>query len=284
MLWLFTNKNYKNILCLYYFVTDNPTQRLDLLLENSATPFRSVFISDTHLGFKGAQNKPLNGFLDLIKDRTEELYIVGDFIDLWEMKKKNFFKKKHADTLTKVMKIAKNVNTYYIPGNHDEYFRELIGEDFGHLHVVKDYDYTTLDGRLLHVLHGDVYDLFMKPENRWISHLGSSVYGLLVSVSQTINKIQRVMGRPHWSLSYYVKDRSKNIASIIGNFEETIILAAKKQHYDGVICGHIHKPEIKTINGLDYYNTGDWVDSCSALMETKMGEFKLYHWYAEHPR
>lgn len=263
--------------------SNDDKNRETFFLQNTKDDFRSVFLSDTHLGFKGSKHQNVKHFLELIQKRTENIFLVGDIVDLWEMKTKYFFKNHHGDVITKLLKMSKKINTYYIPGNHDEYFRESINEEFGHIKIIKDYNYHTLDGRLLKILHGDEYDIFMKPEHKWISHLGSSLYGGLISTSQFLTKIQKTLGRNHWSLSNYVKNKSKSITNIIGQYEHTLATAVKQQHFDGVICGHIHKAEIREIDGITYYNDGDWVDNCTALVETKDGEFKLYEWYKEFP-
>ncbi len=255
--------------------------------------YKSLFISDVHLGFKYSQAKPLLDFLKSME--FENLYAVGDIIDLWSLKRTIYFPAEHFKVVKHIQKRAKNgVNTIYIPGNHDEYIRdhiEKIEDDddefniFGHIKIQHSADHITANKRRFKVAHGDEYDSVMK-FNPWLAKLGSIGYEILLRLNKPINSILNYTGiNPEFSLSKYAKKTVKDAASYIGGFEELVIedlrnrseelQKKKKSSYSGIICGHIHHPNIRRMEDLLYLNCGDWVESKTGLVETDDGTFAI---------
>lgn len=240
--------------------------------------YRSIFVSDIHLGTKFSQAEL---FLDFMKENeSENLYLVGDIIDGWAMKRKFRWAQSHSDVIQKVLRKArKGTNVYYVTGNHDEFLRSFLPILLGDkLQVVNEADYTSVDGKKYYVTHGDFFDSITMTK-KWLSHLGDIGYGLLLNVNhlfQFFRKLFRI--NRYWSLSKYVKDNIKSSVSFITDFETVLADHAKHKEYDGIICGHIHKAEMRMIDGIEYKNTGDWVESCTALVETHSGEWKIINW------
>jgi len=240
--------------------------------------YKSIFISDLHLGTKQAKAEQL---LEFIKEtKAQNLYLVGDIIDGWAIKQKFRWKQSHSDVIQKVLRAArKGTNVYYLTGNHDEFLRSFLPLLMGdNLNIVNDLDYHAIDGKKYFVTHGDIFDS-MTTTKKWLTIFGDIGYDFLLNLNPVINFIRRRFGiKRYWSLSAQLKDNLRNSLDFIKDYENISTQYAKHIGYDGVICGHIHKANIKTIEGIEYMNTGDWVESCTALVETFEGEWKIVEW------
>ncbi len=240
--------------------------------------YKSIFISDLHLGTKYAQAEKL---LEFIKENeAENFYLVGDIIDGWAIKQKFRWKQSHSDVIQKLLRAArKGTNIYYVTGNHDEFLRSFLPLLLGdNLNVVNDIDYHGIDGKKYFVTHGDIFDS-MTITKKWLTIFGDMGYDFLLNLNPLINFIRRKLGiKRYWSLSAQLKDNLRNSLNFIKDYENISTQYAKHTGYDGVICGHIHKADIKSIEGTEYMNTGDWVESCTALVETMEGEWKIIDW------
>ena len=240
--------------------------------------YRSVWISDVHLGTRGSQAKALLGFLRTFDCDT--LYVVGDLIDIWAMKRGVYWTQEHSDVIQKILrKGRKGSKIIYIPGNHDERIADFTG-DYANVHIQSRAYHTTVDGRLLLVAHGHELDTVVQNMG-WLAHVGDIGYQLLLRLNSPINLVRRLLGRGHWSLSAYVKSRVKNVVNFIGCFEESMVHFASDARAQGIICGHIHTAAIRRIKDLDYYNTGDWVESRTALVEETDGTLKILQFSPE---
>ena len=234
--------------------------------------YRSVWISDVHLGTRGSQAGALLGFLRTFDCDT--LYVVGDLIDIWAMKRGVFWTQDHSDVIQKILrKGRKGSKIIYIPGNHDERITDFTG-DYANVHIQPRAFHTTVDGRRLLVAHGHELDTVVQNMG-WLAHVGDIGCQLLLRLNTPVNFLRRLFGRGHWSLSAYVKSSVKNVVNFIGGFEESMVHFASDADAQGIICGHIHTAAIRKIKGLDYYNTGDWVESLTALVEETDGRMKL---------
>jgi UDP-2,3-diacylglucosamine pyrophosphatase LpxH len=241
--------------------------------------YRTVWISDVHLGTRGCNAEMLIDFLDHVD--SEKMYLVGDIIDGWAMKKRLYWPAAHNDIVWRVLKRAKRgTEIIYIPGNHDEMFRQFTGLDFGGVKIKRQDVHETADGRRLLVLHGDEFDAITM-SHRWLAHLGDAAYEALMTLNRWMNAGRRAFGLPYWSLSKYAKQKVKNAVSFISKFEEIDAHEAAARGVDGVIAGHIHKAEIREITGIEYYNDGDWVEGCTALVEHYDGSMEILHWAEE---
>ncbi len=237
---------------------------------------RSVFISDVHLGFKGCQADALLHFLHSIE--TEYLFLVGDIVDFWSLKRTPRWPQEHTNVIRSILDKAKHsTKVIYIPGNHDEVMRDCVGSVFGNLEIHRDYIHTTAANKKLLVMHGDEFDTIVK-HSKLLAKLGSFAYETLLDLNHYVNGIRRLFGRSHWSLAAYLKHKVKNAVDYIGNFEHAISHLAKEKKVDGVVCGHIHHAEIRDINGILYCNDGDWVESCTSLIEHHDGKLELLRW------
>ena len=240
------------------------------------THYRAIWISDVHLGTSGCQ---ANYLLDFLKhNEADTYYLVGDIIDGWRLKKSFYWPQSHNDVVQKLLRKArKGASVYFIPGNHDESARQYIGTSFGDIQVVEEIIHTTKDGKKLWVTHGDLFDGVMQYA-KWLAYVGDTLYSLILYMNRYFNLIRIKMGLQYWSLSQYLKHQVKNAVSYIADFEHIMAREARMRNCDGVVCGHIHKAEIREIDGLIYCNDGDWVESLSALVETTEGELKLVFW------
>ncbi len=238
--------------------------------------WRSIFISDIHLGTRGCQAEVL---LDFLKHcNAQSYYLVGDVVDGWRLQKSWYWPGAHNDVVQKLLRKArKGSQLIYVPGNHDEFLRQYIDLSFGDIQVRHNPVHVTADGRRLLVIHGDQYDNVML-YSRWLAFLGDSAYEMLLRLNQPLNRVRRWMGMPHWSLSQFVKLKVKNAVNFISRFEEVVAADAAHHQVDGVVCGHIHHAEIRDINGITYCNDGDWVESCTALVEHMDGRLEIIHW------
>jgi len=238
--------------------------------------YRSVFISDVHLGTRGCQAEVLLDFLKHIE--CEQLYLVGDIIDGWRLKGGWYWPQAHNDVLQKILRMArKGVRVTYIPGNHDEFSRAYCGVHFGGVVVALDAIHETADGRRFLVTHGDAFDGVVQYA-KWLAYLGDWAYRTLISLNTTLNAFRRRMGFGYWSLSAFLKSKVKNALQFIENFEGAVADEARRRGVDGVISGHIHKAEIRQIGGVLYVNDGDWVESCTALVEHADGALEILDW------
>ncbi|UEM22693.1 UDP-2,3-diacylglucosamine diphosphatase [Skermanella mucosa] len=240
--------------------------------------YRSIWISDVHLGTRGCQADLLLDFLRC--HESEYLYLVGDIVDGWRLKRSWYWPQAHNDVVQKLLRRArKGAKVFYIPGNHDEAFREYIGLNFGGVAVVEDAVHTTADGRRLLVIHGDQFDAVVKYA-KWLAHLGDGAYTALLGINTWFNYVRRKLGFTYWSLSAYLKHRVKNAVEYIGDYETALAEEARRRNVDGVICGHIHSAEMRPMEGVLYCNDGDWVESCTALVEHESGELEIINWAA----
>ncbi|MGA2397338.1 MAG: UDP-2,3-diacylglucosamine diphosphatase [Steroidobacteraceae bacterium] len=237
---------------------------------------RTVFVSDIHLGFKGCSAELLLDFLHSVE--MEYLFLVGDIIDVWSMKKSMFWPQAHNNVVRTILgKAKRGTKVVFVPGNHDEVFREFDGAVFGNLEIHNDYIHVGADGRRMLILHGDEFDSVVK-FSPWLARLGSNIYDILLALNPYINWWRRLFGLPHWSLSAYLKNKTKKACQYIGSFEESVAQAARKRGVDVVVCGHIHRAEMREIEGVLYCNDGDWVESCSSLVEDMNGQLRLIDW------
>ncbi|MEN7537429.1 UDP-2,3-diacylglucosamine diphosphatase [Aurantiacibacter flavus] len=242
--------------------------------------YRTVWISDIHLGTKGCNAELLIDFLDNVD--CETMYLVGDIIDGWRLKKKFYWPAAHNDIVWRIMKRAKRgTRVVYIPGNHDEMFRQFTGLNFGGIEIRRAAFHDTADGRRLMVLHGDEFDAVML-SHRWLAFVGDALYTFMMGISRWVNVVRRKLGLPYWSLSKMAKHKVKNAVEFIGRYEEVVARAAAERGVDGVVCGHIHTAEHRMFahsgRDIEYWNDGDWVEGCNALVEHADGTMEILHW------
>lgn len=248
--------------------------------------YRTVWISDIHLGTRGCNADLLIDFLDNVDSET--MYLVGDIIDGWQLKKKFYWPTAHNDIVWRIMKRARRgTRVVYIPGNHDEMFRQFTGLNFGGIEIRRAAFHDTADGRRLMVLHGDEFDAIML-SHRWLAFVGDHAYHLMMKCNHVLNAVRRALGKPYWSLSKAAKHKVKNASRFIGKYEEVVARAAGERGVDGVVCGHIHTAEFRTFQHegrtIEYWNDGDWVEGCDALVEHRDGRMEILHWPDEIKR
>jgi UDP-2,3-diacylglucosamine pyrophosphatase LpxH len=252
-------------------------------VETSAEPagdpeirYRAIYISDVHLGTPGCQAGAL---LDFLKHHNSDyLYLVGDIVDGWQLKRRWFWPTQHNDVVQKLLRRArKGCHITFVPGNHDEFARGFAGHSFGGIEVVMDAVHTTADGKNLWVIHGDRFDGVILCA-KWLAHLGDFMYELTLKLNRYLNHWRARLGLPYWSLSAYLKRKVKKAVMYVGDFETAVAAETQRRGLDGVVCGHIHHAEIRDIQGVLYCNDGDWVESCSALVEHYSGELALVYW------
>lgn len=238
--------------------------------------FRTIWISDIHLGTPGCQAYYLLDFLRTHKATT--LYLVGDILDGWQLKKGWYWPQAHNDVVQKLLRSArKGTKVIYVPGNHDEVARQFIGLHLGEIAIRDDAIHTTVKGKRLWVVHGDLFDSVMQ-HARWLAHVGDWMYSILLVLNRFANAIRQRFGLPYWSMSQYLKHQVKNAVNFISDFEHVMTEEARRRGCDGVVCGHIHKAEIREAGGVIYCNAGDWVESLTALVEDFDGTLRLIHW------
>jgi UDP-2,3-diacylglucosamine pyrophosphatase LpxH len=253
------------------YVSDNPH-----VLDTDTKHYRTIWLSDIHLGSPGCQADYL---LDFLRVHTAEtLYLVGDILDGWRLRKGWYWPQAHNDVVQKILRAArKGTRVIYVPGNHDSLSRQFIGLSFGDIQVVEEFIHVTARGTKLWVTHGDLFDAVMQHAT-WLAHLGSWLYELLLKLNRWMNAVRLRLGLPYWSMSQYVKHQVKDAVNFISQFEQVMADEARRRGCDGVVCGHIHKAEIRDIGGVMYCNDGDWVESMTALVESFDGELKIIHW------
>jgi len=244
------------------------------------TTFRSVFISDTHLGTRGCRGDFLAGFLR--QTSCQHLYLVGDIIDGWRLRKSWYWDESHDEVLRQIVRMARSgASVTYIPGNHDEMFRNWlpIGLEICGIGLKRDAEHTTADGKRLLVMHGDEFDSVVRYA-KFLALLGDWAYTVALVMNRWFNVGRRWLGYPYWSLSAWLKRQVKEAVKAIDRFETALASEARRRGFDGVVCGHIHHAEMREIEGILYLNTGDWVESCTALVEHHDGRLELIDWAA----
>src|SRR5215470_4114615 len=244
--------------------------------------FRTIWISDTHLGTRGCRADALLEFLD--GHDCEYLYLVGDIIDFWRLRRSPHWAQLHSDVIRTVLSKARAGTTVtLVPGNHDEYLRRFCDLQLGNMMVTREAIHRTVDGRLLLVVHGDEFDGITRC-HRWLAVTGDIGYDILLVVNRWFNNARRILRLPYWSLSSYVKGRVKQVVSFVTAFEAALAHEASRRGVQGVVCGHIHRAEMRDIAGILYCNTGDWVESCTALAEGVDGRLELLSMSPVTPR
>ena len=238
--------------------------------------YRSIWISDIHLGTRGCKAEFL---LDFLRHTDSEfLYLVGDIVDGWRLRKSWYWVQSHNDVIQKILRKArKGTKVFYIPGNHDEWLRNWVDLRLGGVELVQDALHLTADGRRLLVLHGDDFDGIVRYA-KWLALLGDGAYELSLKLNHYYNVVRRRLGYPYWSLSAYLKSKVKNAVQFVSDYADAIVAEARRRRVDGVVCGHIHQADIRTIGGVLYCNDGDWVESCSALVEHFDGRLEIVRW------
>ncbi|TNE60937.1 MAG: UDP-2,3-diacylglucosamine diphosphatase [Alphaproteobacteria bacterium] len=258
---------------------DNPGAHEFSVKHKKARHYRAVFISDTHLGTRAARVDLLLDFLKSVS--CDQLFLVGDIIDGWAIKRSWYWDTDHNDVIRRVLKMAKHgTRVIYIPGNHDEGLRGFEGHNMAGVELVPDMVYTAANGKRYWILHGDQFDGVVKYA-KWLAHVGDRAYMLLIKLNTMVNWVRRKLGYSYWSLSAYLKHKVKNAVEYIGRFEEAVAAEAARRGIDGVICGHIHHAERRFFGGIEYMNDGDWVESCTALVEHDDGRFEIIYWADE---
>ena len=242
----------------------------------SALRVRTVWISDLHLGTPGCQAGELLAFLKHVE--CETLYLVGDIIDGWQLRRTWYWPQAHNDVIQKLLRKArKGTRVIFIPGNHDEFARKYLQHNFGGIEVAAEWVHETADGRLLWVIHGDLFDGVIQCA-KWLAHLGDSMYEFTLRLNRYLNSLRARLGLPYWSLSKYLKLKVKRAVSYVGDFEAAVAREARKRGLHGVVCGHIHHAELREIDGVLYANDGDWVESLTALIEHANGRLEIFDW------
>ena len=237
---------------------------------------RTVWISDVHLGTPGCQAHALLDFLKRVECDT--LYLVGDIIDGWQLRRSWYWPQAHNDVVQKLLRKArKGTRVIYVPGNHDEFARKFLEHSFGGIEVAEEWIHTTADGRQLWVTHGDLYDGVIQVA-RWLALLGDSLYEFTLKLNRHLNSWRARAGLPYWSLSKYLKLKVKRAVSYVGDFEAALAREARKRGVDGLVCGHIHHAEMRDVEGILYCNDGDWVENLTALVEHADGSLAIVEW------
>jgi len=240
------------------------------------TRHRTIFISDTHLGTRGCKAEALADFL--IHNDCETLYLVGDIVDGWQLKRRWYWTQAQNRVVAEILrKVDAGTRVVFVPGNHDEFAREYAGRLFAGVKILEETIHETADGRRFWVLHGDRFDGVIACA-RWLAHAGDRAYGMALRLNDLLFALRKWAGLPYWSLSAWLKHKVKNAVEYISRFEEIVAREAAARGVDGVVCGHIHHAEIRMIGGVLYLNDGDWVESCSALVEDARGHMEILRW------
>jgi UDP-2,3-diacylglucosamine pyrophosphatase LpxH len=252
-----------------------------IVTEGGLRHFRALFISDVHLGARGCQAELLLDFLRY--HDADTIYLVGDIVDGWRLRSSWYWPQAHNDVVQKLLRKArKGARVIYVPGNHDEFLREYYGTHFGGIEVAERYIHAGANGRRYLVIHGDHFDLVVT-QARWLAHLGDYAYTAAIAINRVFNSLRRRFGFGYWSLSQWAKHKVKNAVNYIGEFEKTLVIEARRNAADGVICGHIHHAAIHNKFGVTYINCGDWVESCTAIAEHPDGRFEILTWTTMSP-
>jgi UDP-2,3-diacylglucosamine pyrophosphatase LpxH len=243
---------------------------------NTTRAYRTVWISDVHLGSRDCKAEYLFEFL--ASTQCEYLFLVGDIIDVWALKKNVFWPQAHNNVLRAILGKAKHgTRVIYVPGNHDEIFKDHSGNRFGNVQIEREYIHTTVAGKKLLVIHGDEFDSLVTCS--WFESLiGNIGYDLLLASNRWYHHIRCRFGYPYWSLASFIKRKLKNAMQHVQRYENIVAHETLRHEADGVVCGHIHHPHIRQIDGVQYHNDGDWVEHCSALVESQDGDISLVYW------
>ncbi|MGK7869469.1 UDP-2,3-diacylglucosamine diphosphatase [Falsiroseomonas sp. E2-1-a20] len=249
-------------------------------LRPSRRRYRTVFLSDTHLGTKGCRADFLVDFLR--RTDCDRLYLVGDIIDGWRLRKSWYWDADHDEAIRLVLRMAREgTDVVWIPGNHDEMFRDWLGLEVAGVRLAKEAVHEAADGRRFLVIHGDEFDSVVRYA-KVIAHLGDWAYDAALAANRHFNALRRRFGYPYWSLSQWLKRQVKGAVKAIDRFEVALAQEARRRGLDGVVCGHIHHAEMRDVQGILYMNDGDWVESCTALVEHADGSFQLVDWAREN--
>ncbi len=244
--------------------------------EGGSIRVRTVWISDLHLGTPGCQARALLDFLREVE--CEQLFLVGDIVDGWQLRRSWYWPQAHNDVVQKLLRKArKGTRVIYVPGNHDEFARKYLQHSFGGIEVAHEWIHETADGRKFWITHGDLFDGVIQ-HAKWLAHVGDSLYEFTLKLNRHLNSLRARLGLPYWSLSKYLKLKVKRAVSFISEFEEALAREARKRGVNGVICGHIHHAELRDIDGITYANDGDWVESLTALVEHADGHLEILDW------
>jgi UDP-2,3-diacylglucosamine pyrophosphatase LpxH len=248
-------------------------ERARPLLRDQPQRYRTLFISDVHLGARACQAQAL---LDFLRDHeADTVYLIGDIIDGWALRKSWYWPQAHNDVVQKILRKArKGARIIYLPGNHDEFLRDYYGTHFGGIEVAAEAMHETADGRRFLVIHGDQFDFVIR-HARWLAYLGDWAYDVALFTNRWVGAARRKLGLSYWSLSAWAKLKVKNAVNVISKFEDQLILEAGRRGANGVICGHIHHATQRELDGVTYVNTGDWVESCSAVVEHHDGRLEI---------
>jgi UDP-2,3-diacylglucosamine pyrophosphatase LpxH len=237
---------------------------------------RTIFISDTHLGTRGCKAEALADFL--AHNDCATLFLVGDIVDGWQLKRRWYWTEAQNQVVAQILrKVDTGTRVIFVPGNHDEFARDYAGRLFAGIEIIQEAIHETADGKRLWVLHGDRFDGVIACA-KWLAHLGDWAYGMALRGNDLLSAARRRLGMPYWSLSAWLKHKVKNAVEYVCRFEEIVAHEAQKRGVDGVVCGHIHHAEIRRIGDVLYLNDGDWVESCSALVEDAHGHMEILHW------
>jgi UDP-2,3-diacylglucosamine pyrophosphatase LpxH len=238
--------------------------------------YRTIFISDLHIGTPGFQADALLEFLKA--HPSDYLYLVGDIVDGWQLRRRWFWPQAHNDVVQKLLRRArKGCRVIYVPGNHDEFARAFTGNAFGGVEVLEEAVHVTADGRKLWIIHGDYFDGVIQCA-KWLAYLGDNLYEFTLRLNRHLNSMRARLGLPYWSLSQYLKNRVKTALNYVTDFEVAVAAEARRRGHQGVVCGHIHRAEMRMIDGTLYCNDGDWVESRTALVEHFDGRLELLQW------
>ncbi|MCV0398123.1 MAG: UDP-2,3-diacylglucosamine diphosphatase [Rhizobiaceae bacterium] len=238
--------------------------------------FRTLFISDVHLGSRPAKAEYLIDFMR--HHEAETIYLVGDIVDGWRLKRSWHWPQAHNNVVQKLLRKArKGSRIVYVAGNHDEFLRGFQGTHFGGIEVVDDAIHVAADGRRYLVIHGDQFDAVVH-NHRWLAYLGDKAYDIAIVVNRLVSRVRRIFGLPYWSFSSWAKVRVKRAVNFISAFQDVVAQEARRRDVHGVICGHIHHAAIEEMDGVRYINTGDWVESCTAVAEHFDGSFSIIGW------
>ena len=250
-----------------------------MCLNNDMNHYKTICISDIHLGTKGCKADLLCNFLKY--NTSDNLFLVGDIIDGWRLERKFYWPQSHSNVLRRLLTAAKRgTHVVYIVGNHDEVLRKLLpfNISFGDIEIKNHYRYNAINGKTYLLVHGDMFDTVIATRFKWLYHLGDFLYDVLIDINSFVSWCRKKLGLPYWSLSKYLKTRTKEAVAYLSDFEELIAEYCTKKKADGIICGHVHNASITTINSVEYMNDGDWVENCTALVEHIDGRWEIIHW------
>jgi UDP-2,3-diacylglucosamine pyrophosphatase LpxH len=237
---------------------------------------RTIFISDIHLGTRGCKAEALVDFLT--RNTCDTLFLVGDIVDGWRLRHRWFWPESHTQVLQEILrKVDGGTRVVYIPGNHDEAFRDYCGRYIAGIEVARESVHESADGRRFLVIHGDQFDGVIACA-KWLAHLGDRAYTVALQLNEVCSTARRWLGLPYWSLSAFLKQKVKNAVAYVCKFQEAVAREAHAKGFDGVVCGHIHHAAIGRIGEIVYLNDGDWVESCTALVEDAWGRMEILRW------